>query len=184
MSSPLPGVVAMSTWNLPVLSSSFFRIGVVSCHLWLFCPSTIKTLIADAACSAGARRRHSAIEGFMLRSLTLWMARRYSDRKKLRRSCFWSSGRWLKSMPADSFDQIFRPPVVQGKDALSKPPKGAVRNSGQPRAHVVQEMVGEQTQERRKQDQVAGGARPKLIESSESLLTATWRFAALIGKNF
>jgi len=46
-------------------------------------------------------------------------------------------------MPADSFDQIFRPPVVQGKDALSKPPKGAVRNSGQPRAHVVQEMVGE-----------------------------------------
>ena len=98
------------------------------------------------------------------------MARRYSDRKKLRRSCFWSSGRWLKSMPADSFDQIFRPPVVQGKDALSKPPKGAVRNSGQPRAHVVQEMVGEQTQERRKQDQVAGGARPKLVESSESLL--------------
>src|SRR5438132_11546489 len=73
-------------------------------------------------------------------------------------------------MPADSFDQIFRPPVVQGKDALSKPPKGAVRNSGQPRAHVVQEMVGEQTQERRKQDQVAGGARPKLVESSESLL--------------
>src|SRR5438445_11607120 len=74
MSSPLAGEVATSTWNLPVLSSSFFRMGVVSCHLWLFWPSTIRTLIADAAYRAGARRRQSAREGFMLRSLTRFRA--------------------------------------------------------------------------------------------------------------
>src|SRR5882724_12057006 len=80
MSSPLAGEVATSTWNLPVLSSSFFRIGVVSGHLWLFCPSTIRTLIVDAAYRAGASRRQSAKEGFMLRSLTRIPSR---DRKRL-----------------------------------------------------------------------------------------------------
>ena len=53
MSPFLSGEVATSTVKRPVSSRIFFMMGVVSCQLWLFWPSTMRHLSAGSAAAAG-----------------------------------------------------------------------------------------------------------------------------------
>src|SRR4051812_45052655 len=55
------GVVATSTVKILASSRIFLRIGVVARQLWLFWPSTIRTLIGSAA-SGPARARAATAE--------------------------------------------------------------------------------------------------------------------------
>ena len=52
MSLPLGGQVDTSTVKRPLFSIISWSTGVVSAHLWLFCPSTIRALIGAVGSAA------------------------------------------------------------------------------------------------------------------------------------